>query len=123
MDYYYLTGEGVLNPANPLNVGKDIFVDLNKLAETLKLAGVIGEERTDDFYRFDTSVAWKLQRLLQRDGDDFITEVYRELLNREPDPEGLQYMAYLLALGGSKLSVVLAVLKSEECIHKMKSEA
>ncbi|MFM1655468.1 glycosyltransferase 61 family protein [Brevibacillus sp. B_LB10_24] len=119
MDYYYLTGEGVLNPANSLNVSEDIFIDLDKLAETLKLAGVIGEERTDDFYGFQMRVARRLQRLLQRDGTDFIAEVYRDLLNREPDPDGLRHMAYLLASGVSKLSIVLAVVKSEECIHKI----
>lgn len=41
LDYYYFTGEGQLDPANSLNVVEDIVVDLGKLTETLKFAGVI----------------------------------------------------------------------------------
>lgn len=60
---------------------------------------------------------WKFKQLLQRDGHDFVAECYRELLNREPDPGGLQHHLHLLQSGVPKVSILLGIMKSGEAIH------
>lgn len=49
------------------------------------------------------------------DGQDFVTEVYRNLLDREPDEHGLAYYLGRMARGASKEAVIVQIAKSKEC--------
>lgn len=53
--------------------------------------------------------------LFSLDGRDFITEVYLNLLMREPDEHGLMYYMGRLAQGHSKSAVIAQLAKSPEC--------
>jgi hypothetical protein len=53
--------------------------------------------------------------LFSLDGEDFIKEVYRNLLGREPDECGLRYYLGRLALGYDKANVLAQVAKSSGC--------
>lgn len=55
-----------------------------------------------------------LHKLFQLEGYELITELYRELLNREPDAEGLYHHAGQLASGVSKISIMEGMLSSAE---------
>jgi len=55
-----------------------------------------------------------LYRILRLDGAEFITELYRQLLNREPDLGGLHHHVYLLKRRVPKLTIISAIIQSEE---------
>ena len=56
------------------------------------------------------------------DDKEFIVMTYRTLLNREPDPHGMNYYLGRLRMGHGKNSVVVQIAKSQECrsIDKIK---
>ncbi len=56
----------------------------------------------------------KLRQTLQKEGGEFVVELYRELLNREPDPDGLEAHTSLLKSGFSKISIIKAILLSHQ---------
>ncbi|MFK7694077.1 glycosyltransferase [Paenibacillus sp. HJGM_3] len=62
----------------------------------------------------DMRIARKLQMIFQLEGYEFVTELYREFLNREPDPGGLQDHVNLLASGMPKINIVLGIMMSQE---------
>jgi hypothetical protein len=53
--------------------------------------------------------------LFALDGTNFVTEVYRNLLMREPDEHGLNYYLGRLAQGYSKNDIIVELAKSPEC--------
>ncbi|MFA7496512.1 MAG: DUF4214 domain-containing protein [Acidithiobacillus sp.] len=53
--------------------------------------------------------------LFSFEGEDFIAEVFRNLLGREPDAFGLRYYLGRLALGYDKSNVIAQIAKSSEC--------
>lgn len=55
-----------------------------------------------------------LNRILRLEGAEFISELYRQLLNREPDPQGLHYHVSLLTRKVSKMSLITTFMQSEE---------
>ncbi|MFK7694080.1 DUF4214 domain-containing protein [Paenibacillus sp. HJGM_3] len=59
-------------------------------------------------------IARKLQMIFQLEGHEFVTELYREFLNREPDPGGLQDHVNLMASGMPKINIVLGIMLSQE---------
>lgn len=52
--------------------------------------------------------------LFALEGRDFITEAYRNLLDREPDPQGMAYYLGRLAMGYGKASVIVDLARSAE---------
>lgn len=56
-----------------------------------------------------------LKQLIALEGEAFVSEVYRQLLDREPDPDGLAHHTELLAGGMSKMTLVAKILQSPEC--------
>lgn len=56
-----------------------------------------------------------IEELFVHDGSAFVTEVYRNLLKREPDEHGLMYYLGRLAQGYSKAEVIAQLAKSAEC--------
>ncbi|WP_454782248.1 FkbM family methyltransferase [Legionella sp. WA2022007384] len=52
--------------------------------------------------------------LLHRQGEDFIYHAYLAALNREPDPEGMQYYLSHLSAGRNKTLIIKDLLKSPE---------
>lgn len=67
------------------------------------------------------TIAQILKKLYSKSNHEFITELYRECLHREPDPPGLQHHLNLLSLGASKLSILVGIVQSEEaksCLEK-----
>lgn len=62
----------------------------------------------------DMSIILKLQSLFQKEYHEFVAEAYRELLDREPDPDGLQQHVNALLAGVPKIAVIVAILQSEE---------
>ncbi|MDA8245679.1 glycosyltransferase family 9 protein [Acidithiobacillus sp.] len=52
--------------------------------------------------------------LFALDGQTFITEVYRNLLKREPDEHGMAYYLGRLAMGDSKASIITQIVRSQE---------
>ena len=55
-----------------------------------------------------------IYELFALDGQIFITEAYRNLLNREPDEHGMAYYLGRLAVGYSKAHVIAQLAKSQE---------
>jgi hypothetical protein len=56
-----------------------------------------------------------ITELFAYDGEEFITEAYRNLLDRDPDPHGLRYYLGRLALGYGKPAIVVQLATSPEC--------
>lgn len=56
-----------------------------------------------------------IYELCALEGAEFVTEVYRNLLGREPDEHGLAYYLGRLALGYGKEEVVAQIASSPEC--------
>lgn len=56
-----------------------------------------------------------ITELFALDGREFITEAYRNLLNREPDIQGMAYYLGRLAQGRGKDAVIVQLAKSPEC--------
>lgn len=64
------------------------------------------------------TISSRMRALLQMEGHEFITALYRELLNREPDPEGLAVHMALLQADVSKMSIMFRILMSAEADGK-----
>lgn len=56
-----------------------------------------------------------ITELFALDGREFVTEAYRNLLNREPDVHGMAYYLGRLAQGRGKAAVIAQLAKSPEC--------
>lgn len=56
-----------------------------------------------------------ITELFALDGRDFVTEAYRNLLQREPDEQGMRYYLGRLGLGYGKTSIILQLARSAEC--------
>ncbi|MBU2811778.1 DUF4214 domain-containing protein [Acidithiobacillus thiooxidans] len=56
-----------------------------------------------------------IEELFVLDGRDFVTEVYRNLLKREPDEQGLRYYLGRMAQGHNKPEIIAQIAKSPEC--------
>ena len=66
-----------------------------------------------------------ITELFSLDGRAFITEAYRNLLQREPDPNGMAYYLGRLSMGYGKVRIIVQLAKSAECrpheqIHGLK---
>ena len=66
-----------------------------------------------------------ITELFSLDGRAFVTEAYRNLLQREPDPNGMAYYLGRLSMGYGKARVIVQLAKSAECrpheqIHGLK---
>ncbi|CAM3878180.1 glycosyltransferase [Alicyclobacillus pomorum] len=59
-------------------------------------------------------VAHILYHVFRRDGQEFVSELYRELLNREPDDVGLTHHVNLLTNGTTKATILKHLLFSTE---------
>jgi O-antigen chain-terminating methyltransferase len=56
-----------------------------------------------------------ITELFALDGRAFVTEAYRNLLNREPDEHGMAYYLGRLSMGYGKLGVIVQLAQSHEC--------
>jgi hypothetical protein len=56
-----------------------------------------------------------ITELFSLDGHAFITAAYRNLLQREPDPNGMAYYLGRLSMGYGKAGVIVDLAKSAEC--------
>ena len=59
-----------------------------------------------------------IRKLLKYNGDKFITEVYRNVLGRNPDSNGFSYFKNLLTNGTSKEFILYLIVTSEEAQKK-----
>ncbi|MBD2860871.1 DUF4214 domain-containing protein [Paenibacillus oceani] len=55
-----------------------------------------------------------LRKVYQKNHHKFVAACYRELLNRAPDPDGLDSYVRQLHAGTSKLNVLASLMRSEE---------
>lgn len=61
-----------------------------------------------------------LRYLMEKDGSDFVQACYRDILQRDADPEGLASHLAILANGGSKAQIVASIASSDEaCLNNM----
>ena len=58
--------------------------------------------------------------LFAHDGRDFIVEAYRNLLGRDPDPQGMAYYLGRLAMGYGKARIIVQIVSSPEFKDKRK---
>ncbi|PYI52125.1 DUF4214 domain-containing protein [Paenibacillus flagellatus] len=58
-----------------------------------------------------------MRRLLSLDDADFIVELYREALNREPDYVGFEHHLRLLRAGASKKDIAIGILLGGESVQ------
>ena len=58
-----------------------------------------------------------LQRVGRQDRDEMVVDVYRHLLNREPDAEAMEYAGNLAAMRGSA-SLIDQIVDSSEYRHR-----
>ncbi|MFL1677414.1 glycosyltransferase [Paenibacillus thiaminolyticus] len=61
----------------------------------------------------------RLYLLFRLEGEQFIAELYRQLLNKEPEPHGIRHFTRLLQAGHSKLSIVVSFLRRSEMKKKL----
>jgi len=103
------TGDVIVNPAR-----LQIMLEKDGLGDPQDTAGSF---RRIYSWR-ETTAASILQRLFQiEDVYAFATEIYREFLHREPDPEGLEYHIARFRQGASKMEMITAILQSEEALQ------
>lgn len=57
-----------------------------------------------------------LHSVFQRDGNEFVTEIYRELLNRDLDMKTIHHYMGFLSSGASKIDVMKQMLQSNEAM-------
>ncbi|MFC3767217.1 DUF4214 domain-containing protein [Paenibacillus sp. GCM10012303] len=62
------------------------------------------------------SITRKLHRIVSLDEQPFLEELYRSLLNREPDEQGLAHHSLALRQGTSKHQLLIAFLTSDEAL-------
>lgn len=58
--------------------------------------------------------------LLNKDGEQFIVDIYQKLLLREPDAQGLETYMDLITKGYSKEFIILSIINSSEAKEKKK---
>jgi len=93
-------------------------VDTQSSAATIVNEG----NSTNKYTRVNRNKIWESQampiqhivELFALDGQDFITEAYRNLFGREPDPHGMAYYLGRLAMGYGKASVITDLAQSAE---------
>lgn len=56
----------------------------------------------------------KIRDMIRLEDVDFIKEAYRELLEREADPIGLQHWVHQLRLGVSKRDILIGIMLVDE---------
>ncbi|MED3552010.1 DUF4214 domain-containing protein [Cytobacillus praedii] len=69
----------------------------------------------DALNRYNQTIIEVLRIFNENDNTDFVKCLYRELLFREPDEEGMQGFINILNQGGSRVSVIESILTSPEC--------
>lgn len=62
------------------------------------------------------SITRKLHKIVSLDEQPFLEELYRSLLNREPDEQGLAHHSRALRQGTSKHQLLVAFLTSDEAL-------
>ncbi|MDQ3148210.1 MAG: methyltransferase, partial [Actinomycetota bacterium] len=78
--------------------------------------------------RADAAVHRRLGRHLavsamgEAEDDVFLDELYQRALGRPIDPEGLRTFGAMLAAGESRVSVILEVARSDECVNRLLSD-
>ena len=60
-----------------------------------------------------TNKLMDISKLLSYDGENFIEQVYKNILGRDPDPEGLRYYSCRLLRGESKKNVIYDIARSK----------
>ncbi|WP_242691260.1 DUF4214 domain-containing protein [Cytobacillus praedii] len=66
-------------------------------------------------YRYNQTIIEVLRTFNKYDDADFVKCLYRELLFREPDEDGMHGFISTLKQGGSRISVIKSILTSPEC--------
>ena len=67
-----------------------------------------------EILRDEAKYVFFLDDLMRLDGEEFVANLYRQLLRRDPDPGGLSGNMYALSRGALKQDIVLNILHSEE---------
>src|SRR5262249_23211978 len=62
----------------------------------------------------DRTIGLELRRLMKLEGAEFVSELFRQLLGREPDAAGLAHHLRLLQQTRSKTWLITAIMKSAE---------
>lgn len=70
----------------------------------------------------------KIREIIKLEDAEFVKEVYRELLEREADPIGLQHCVQHLRLGASKRDIIMGIMLTDEArtlyhLHKPSSSS
>lgn len=65
--------------------------------------------------RYNQTIIEVLRTFNEYDDADFVKCLYRELLFREPDEDGMRGFINILKQGGSRISVIESILTSPEC--------
>ncbi|EJW16609.1 hypothetical protein PAV_5c01910 [Paenibacillus alvei DSM 29] len=55
-----------------------------------------------------------LHQMFRLEEEAFVSELYRQVLNREPDLSGLSHFVGLLRAGHTKLTIMIQFMKSKE---------
>ncbi len=84
---------------------------------------IISEENRMMQEKLTAQQNMSLLELLKVPEDEFVHTVYRRLLGREPDPAGLAHYTARVALGHSKMDVLIDILGSEEAKQRLQSGA
>jgi len=62
----------------------------------------------------DKTVVHFLSKVLQLDGNDFVWELYRQILEREPEKDSLQALATQASSSRKKFAIILKMMQSKE---------
>ncbi|WP_158289609.1 DUF4214 domain-containing protein [Paenibacillus flagellatus] len=55
-----------------------------------------------------------LQGLMRLEGEEFVAEAYRQLLDREADPVGMEHHLNLLCGGATKANIIIGLMLGAE---------
>ncbi|MGN7399016.1 DUF4214 domain-containing protein [Cytobacillus praedii] len=77
-----------------------------------------GTSKINSYHENEFRVMEKIHQLYRCESSDFINGLYKELLLRCPNPIELDHYRNLLFSGVSKISIIGAILNSEECAQQ-----
>lgn len=85
---------------------------LNDISISSESKNVMG-----DFLKENESIIVILNKMLRLQNEQYVVELYKQLLDREPDNEGLRHYVNLLSSGVTKIKIFEMILESKEAME------
>ena len=113
--------EFINDPSIEIDLIKDSLIEDAEITNISVYIALINSLEFSRQFNHDLSLncLQRLQGIMKLTNEEFLTEVYRECLDREPDSEGYTYYMNTLKNGTTKLDVLVDILLSREASDKL----